>query len=118
MKAYWGVDVQINIFLTSVLVGGEWSASRPSSFIPRKRTPRTHWIGKLGEPQSRSGRRGEKNRVPTGTRIPTPRPSSVNALNYLARTPAKYVLKGRNAQKHKKAVSYVLWHFKSSGRRF
>jgi hypothetical protein len=31
MKTYSGVDVQIHIFLTSALVGGEWSASRDSS---------------------------------------------------------------------------------------
>jgi hypothetical protein len=31
--------------LTSVLDGGEWSASRPGRFIPRERTPGTHWIG-------------------------------------------------------------------------
>jgi hypothetical protein len=29
MKSYGGVDVQIHVFLTSALVGGEWSASRP-----------------------------------------------------------------------------------------
>jgi hypothetical protein len=29
MKAYGGVDVYTNIFLTSALGGGEWSASRP-----------------------------------------------------------------------------------------
>jgi hypothetical protein len=40
MKAHGGVDVQIHIFLTSVLVGGEWSVSRPGRF-----TPGTHWIG-------------------------------------------------------------------------
>jgi hypothetical protein len=46
MKAYGGVDVWIYIFLTSVLVGGEWSASRPGSFIPGERPPPcTHWIG-------------------------------------------------------------------------
>jgi hypothetical protein len=28
MKTYGGVDVQIHVFLTSALVGGEWSASR------------------------------------------------------------------------------------------
>jgi hypothetical protein len=28
MKVYGGVDVYIHIFLTSALVGGEWSASR------------------------------------------------------------------------------------------
>jgi hypothetical protein len=32
-------------FLTSALVGGEWSVSRPGRFIPRERAPGTHWIG-------------------------------------------------------------------------
>jgi hypothetical protein len=40
MKTYGGVDVEIHVFLTSALVGGEWSASRPGRF-----TPGTHWIG-------------------------------------------------------------------------
>jgi hypothetical protein len=31
--------------LTSVLDGGEWSASRPSCLTPRERAPNTHWIG-------------------------------------------------------------------------
>jgi hypothetical protein len=31
--------------LTSVLDGGEWSASRPGPFIPREKAPGTHWIG-------------------------------------------------------------------------
>jgi hypothetical protein len=39
MKAYGGVDVEIHIFLTSVLVGGEWSASRPCRFTPEKEPP-------------------------------------------------------------------------------
>jgi hypothetical protein len=33
MKAHGGLDVQIHIVLTSALVGGEWSASRPSQVI-------------------------------------------------------------------------------------
>jgi hypothetical protein len=40
MKAYVGVNVLIHIFLTSALVGGEWSTSRPGRF-----TSGTHWIG-------------------------------------------------------------------------
>jgi hypothetical protein len=45
MKAYRGVEVQLYAFLTSVLGGGEWSASRPGRFTPKERTPDTHWIG-------------------------------------------------------------------------
>jgi hypothetical protein len=45
MKAYVGVDVQTYVILTSVLVWGEWSASRPGRFTPGERVPGTHWIG-------------------------------------------------------------------------
>jgi hypothetical protein len=45
MKAYRGVVVQIQVFLTSALVGGEWSASRPFRFTPGERVSGTHWIG-------------------------------------------------------------------------
>jgi hypothetical protein len=31
--------------LTSALVGGEWSTSRPGCFTPGERAPGTHWIG-------------------------------------------------------------------------
>jgi hypothetical protein len=41
MKAYWGVDVQLHVFLTSALDGCEWSASRLGRFALRE----THWIG-------------------------------------------------------------------------
>jgi hypothetical protein len=39
------MDVQIHISLTSALVGGEGSTSRPGRFTPRVRAPGTHWIG-------------------------------------------------------------------------
>jgi hypothetical protein len=45
MKAYGVVDVQIRVFLTSALVDGEWSASRPCRLTPRERACSTHWIG-------------------------------------------------------------------------
>jgi hypothetical protein len=51
MRAYGGVDVYIHIFLTSTLVGGEWSASRPGLFTPEERTPGTHWIGGWVDPR-------------------------------------------------------------------
>jgi hypothetical protein len=49
MKAYGGVDVWAHVFLTSVLVGGEWSASRHGRFNPGETAPSTHlirgWMG-------------------------------------------------------------------------
>jgi hypothetical protein len=45
MKAYGGSDVQIHIFLTSTLVGGECSASRPGRFTPGKEALCSHFIG-------------------------------------------------------------------------
>jgi hypothetical protein len=47
------VDVQVHIFLTSPLVGGEWSTSRPDRFSPWERAPGTHWI--VGWVDLRSG---------------------------------------------------------------
>jgi hypothetical protein len=77
MKTYGGVDVYIHVFLTSVLVGGEWSASRPCRFTPKKRRPGTHWIEGWVGPQSRSERYREvKILDPTGTRTPTSSMSS------------------------------------------
>jgi hypothetical protein len=45
MKTYGGVDLQIHVFLTSALVGGEWSESQPCRFTPGERATSTHWIG-------------------------------------------------------------------------
>jgi hypothetical protein len=53
MEAYEGVDVQIYSFLTSALLGGEWSASRPCRCTPVEKAPSTHWIGGLVD--SRAG---------------------------------------------------------------
>jgi hypothetical protein len=52
MKAYGGVDVQIHIFLTSALAGGEWSASRPGRFTPWERAPGILWIGGWVDPKA------------------------------------------------------------------
>jgi hypothetical protein len=45
MKTYGGVEVQTHIFLTSALVGGESSASRPGRFTHGERAPGTHYTG-------------------------------------------------------------------------
>jgi hypothetical protein len=47
MKTFGGVDVKIHFFLTSALVGGEWSASRPCRFIAG-----THFIGGWVDPRA------------------------------------------------------------------
>jgi hypothetical protein len=68
MKTYGGVDVEIHIFLTLALVGGEWSASRSDCFTSEERAPRYSLYRSLGGPQSRSGQGGkEKMLYPTGT---------------------------------------------------
>jgi hypothetical protein len=58
MKAYGGVDVQNQVFLTSVLLGGEWSPSSSGRFTSGQdlRYPLDRM---LGEPQSRSGLHAE-----------------------------------------------------------
>jgi hypothetical protein len=60
VKAYWVVGIQVEAFLTSVLSGSEWSASRPSYFTPRGKKPRYPLDRRLGMPQNRSGRGGEE----------------------------------------------------------
>jgi hypothetical protein len=45
MKDYGGVDVKIHFFLTSALVGGDWSASRPGRLPPGERSFDTNWKG-------------------------------------------------------------------------
>jgi hypothetical protein len=49
MKAYWGMEVQLQHSLTSALHGGDWSASRSGRFTPRERAPGTRlrggWVG-------------------------------------------------------------------------
>jgi hypothetical protein len=45
MKTYGGMDIQINVFLTLALVGGEWLTSRPGCFTPVEGATGTHWIG-------------------------------------------------------------------------
>jgi hypothetical protein len=51
---------KIHVFLTSALVGDEWSASRPGRFYTRRKIPRYPLYRRLGEPQSLSAQRGKK----------------------------------------------------------
>jgi hypothetical protein len=52
MKAYGGMDEQIQIFLTSALAGDEWSASRPARFTPGERDPGTHLVRGWVDPRA------------------------------------------------------------------
>jgi hypothetical protein len=52
MKTYGVVAVQIRVFLTSSLVRGKESASRPGRFTPGERTRRTNWIEGLVGPKA------------------------------------------------------------------
>jgi hypothetical protein len=52
MKTYWGMDVWIHVFLTSALVGGEWSVLCPGCYTPEETAPGTHWIGSWEDPMA------------------------------------------------------------------
>jgi hypothetical protein len=52
MKTYTGLDVQIHVFLISVLDEGEWSASRPGRFNIGERALGTHYIGGWLDPRT------------------------------------------------------------------
>jgi hypothetical protein len=45
MKTCEGVPVEIYVLFTSVIVGGEWSASRPTRFTVEETGPCCHWLG-------------------------------------------------------------------------
>jgi hypothetical protein len=90
MKTYGGVDVQIHIFFTSVIVGGEWSASRLGRATPEERAPGTHWIGGWVGPID-GLEDVEKILDPNGTRTPIPRsftPQPVAIPTELPRLPS------------------------------
>jgi hypothetical protein len=52
MKVNGGMDIWTHVFLASVLVGGEWSASRLGRFTPGETAPGTHWIGGWVDPRA------------------------------------------------------------------
>jgi hypothetical protein len=67
MKTHGGTRSIASSILTSTLDGGEWSASRPGRFTPRKEPPVGGWVGR------RAGLRAvEKNLALPGIE---PRPS-------------------------------------------
>jgi hypothetical protein len=83
MKTYGGLEVHIHVFLTSALVGGEWSASFLCRFSPGESAPGTRGIG--GWVVSRAGLDVmEKILDHTGTRTPNPgRPLLCQSLYWL-----------------------------------
>jgi hypothetical protein len=83
VKTYGGVDVQIHVFLTSALIGGEWSTSRPGPF-----TPGTHWV--RGWVDLRTGLDDvEKKKI-------SPLPGlELQPLGRLARSPSLYRLRNK-----------------------
>jgi hypothetical protein len=60
MKTCEGVVVEIHVFFTSALVGGECSASRPTRFTLEETSPCSHWLG--GGAGPRAGLEGGDNR--------------------------------------------------------
>jgi hypothetical protein len=73
MKVSGGVDVQIHVFLTSALVGDEWSVSRPTRFTSEERAPSTHSIGDWMDPRgSLDNTKKRKLSDPTQTQVLTP----------------------------------------------
>jgi hypothetical protein len=84
MTAYGGVDAQIHTFFTSVIVGVEWSASRPCLFNPGKALP-TRWTGDWVDPRTSLGD-VEKKRFLTLSGL------EIRSLYHLARSQTLYLL--------------------------
>jgi hypothetical protein len=74
MKAYWVMEVQLHIFLTLTVDGGEWSASRPGRFTPREKPPGIHWVGGWVGPRA-SFDAVVKRKIPSLCRDSNPRSS-------------------------------------------
>jgi hypothetical protein len=54
MKTNRGVDVS-QMFLTSALVGGEWSISHLCHFTPGERVYSNNWVGEWVDPRAGLG---------------------------------------------------------------
>jgi hypothetical protein len=114
MKTYGGVDAKVRVLLTSVLVGDEWSASRPGRF-----TAHNYQIGDWVGPTAGLDA-VEIILDPTGTRTPTSWSSSQSLyrLSYIVRTKlevsgepaqAEQCLNGRLSSRRPKDVVISLW---------
>jgi hypothetical protein len=84
MKMYVGVDVQTHVFLTSALVGGEWSASRPGHFTPGERASGAHWIGGWVGPRAGLDDMENENSCPIREPRPLGRPARSQSLYHLS----------------------------------
>jgi hypothetical protein len=68
----WGSGGIAPLFLTSVLDGGEWSASLYGPFIPKERASSTHWIGgSVGLSSRMDGEKTKKILPLPGNQIPS-----------------------------------------------
>jgi hypothetical protein len=98
----------IHIFLTSALVGGEWSASRPCRFTPGEGAPSTHWKG--GWVNRRASRHDLKKRKflpPPGLVLrPLGRPASSQSL-YRLSYPGSYQQNKRGQLTFRRGVFYA-----------
>jgi hypothetical protein len=52
MKTYGEVEILIEVFVTSALIGGDWSPSRMGRFNSEEKTPSTHWKGGWVSPRT------------------------------------------------------------------
>jgi hypothetical protein len=64
--------VQVHVFLTSPLVGGERWASRPCHFTPGERASGAHWIGGWVAPTTSLDDVERRKSYPTGTQNSDP----------------------------------------------
>jgi hypothetical protein len=64
MKTYGLVEVQLHAFLTLALDGGEWSASRPSSFTSSEKAAGINWTGGWVDPRTGLDAVAKRNQTP------------------------------------------------------
>jgi hypothetical protein len=62
MKTYGGMEIQMHVFLTSTLDGGEWLDSRPGRFTPEETAPDIHLIEGWVGPRTDLNRGGEEKK--------------------------------------------------------